>query len=121
MAKPERKSFSLAGRIIARVIVCQLVLTAALTTVAVLYARQELGHGFDAALNGWAINTLAAVRYTETEVPDLLFDPSLLLRHPIRRTLTFSRFAEATATFWRDPRHQSPQNGRKGARSAISR
>jgi signal transduction histidine kinase len=70
--------FSLAGRIIASVIVCQLVLTAALTTVAVLYARQQMRHGFDAALNGWAINTLAAVRYTETEVPDLLFDPSLL-------------------------------------------
>lgn len=78
VAKPEGRSFSLAGRIIARVIVCQLVLTAALTAVAVLYARQELGHGFDAALNGWAINTLAAVRYTETDVPDLLFDPSLL-------------------------------------------
>lgn len=77
-AKVSRKPFSLADRIIARVIVCQLVLTAALTTFAVLYARQELGRGFDAALNGWATNTLAAVRYTETDVPDLLFDPSLL-------------------------------------------
>jgi signal transduction histidine kinase len=71
-------SFSLAGRIIASVIVCQLVLTAALAGVAVLYARRELGRGFDAALNGWAVNTLAAVRYTETDVPDLLFDPSLI-------------------------------------------
>lgn len=77
-AKASRRPFSLAGRIIARVIICQLVLTAALTTVAVLYARKELNHGFDAALNGWAINTLAAVRYTETKAPDLLFDPSLL-------------------------------------------
>ena len=81
------RPFSLAGRIIARVIICQLVLTAALTAVAVLYARRELGRGFDAALNGWAVNTLAAVRYTETESPDLLFDPSLLPpssnpRHP---------------------------------------
>lgn len=78
VAEPTGRSFSLAGRIIARVIVCQLVLTAALTTVAVLYARQEMASGFDAALNGWAINTLAAVRYTETDIPDLLFDPSLL-------------------------------------------
>ena len=82
-----KRSFSLAGRIIASVIICQLVLTAALAAVAVLYARRELGRGFDAALNGWAVNTLAAVRYTETEVPDLLFDPSLLppasnRRHP---------------------------------------
>ena len=73
-----RKPFSLAGRIIARVFICQLVLTAALTTVALVYARREVALGFDAALNGRAINTLAAVRYTETKPPDLLFDPSLL-------------------------------------------
>ncbi len=77
-AKGLRKPFSLAGRIIARVIICQLVLTAALTTVALVYARREVALGFDAALNGRAINTLAAVRYTETRPPDLLFDPSLL-------------------------------------------
>ena len=77
-AKALRKPFSLAGRIIARVIVCQLVLTAALTTVALVYARREVALGFDAELNGRAINTLAAVRYTETNRPDLLFDPSLL-------------------------------------------
>lgn len=85
--KATHRSFSLAGHIIARVIVCQLVLTAALTAVAVLYARRELGRGFDAALNGWAVNTLAAVRYTDADVPDLLFDPSLIppssnRRHP---------------------------------------
>jgi signal transduction histidine kinase len=86
-AKQGARPFSLAGRIIASVIICQLVLTAAVTTVAVLYARRELGRGFDAALNGWAVNTLAAVRYTDTAVPDLLFDPALIpesssLRHP---------------------------------------
>jgi signal transduction histidine kinase len=85
--KAAGRSFSLAGRIIARVIVCQLILTAALTTVAVLYARRELGRGFDAALSGLAANTLAAVRYTDTDVPNLLFDPSLIppssnRRHP---------------------------------------
>src|SRR5579864_8042907 len=77
-AKVAARPFSLADRIIARVIISQLVLTAALTTVAVLYARQELARGFDTALNGWAINTRAAVRYTETKDPDLLFDPSLI-------------------------------------------
>jgi len=86
-AKVAARPFSLAGRIIARVIICQLVLTAALTTVAVLYARRELGRGFDATLNGWAANTLAAVRYTDTQAPDLLFDPALIppsssRRHP---------------------------------------
>ncbi len=86
-AKPAGRPFSLAGRIIASVIVCQLVLTAALTTVAVLYARRELRRGFDAALNGLAANTLAAVRYSDANVPDLLFDPALIpassnARHP---------------------------------------
>ena len=86
-AKRVGRPFSLAGRIIASVIICQLVLTAALTTVAVLYARRELRRGFDAALNGWAANTLAAVRYSDANVPDLLFDPALIpassnARHP---------------------------------------
>ncbi len=85
--KSAGRSFSLASRIIARVIFCQLVLTAAISTVAVFYARRELNRGFDATLNGWAANTLAAVRYTDMEVPDLLFDPSLIptssnRRHP---------------------------------------
>lgn len=86
-AKRRARPFSLTGRIIAGVIICQLVLTAAVTIVAMLYARRELGRGFDAALNGWAVNTLAAVRYTDTAVPDLLFDPVLIpessnVRHP---------------------------------------
>ena len=86
-AKIQNRRFSLAGRIIASVIICQLVLTAAISTVAVLYARRELDRGFDAALNGWAANTLAAVRYTDTDIPNLLFDPSLIppsssRRHP---------------------------------------
>lgn len=86
-AKTRGRPFSLAGRIIASVIICQLVLTAALSTVAVLYARRELGRGFDATLTGWAANTLAAVRYTDTDIPNLLFDPSLIppssnRRHP---------------------------------------
>jgi len=72
------RSFSLTGRIIATVIICQLVLTAAVTTVAVLYARGELDRGFDATLNGWAANTLAGVRYSDTDIRDLLFDPSLI-------------------------------------------
>src|ERR1700676_1026958 len=86
-AKRRTRPFSLTGRIIAGVIICQLVLTAAVTIVAMLYARRELARGFDAALNGWAVNTLAAVRYTDTAVPDLLFDPALIpesssVRHP---------------------------------------
>jgi len=72
------KRFSLSGRIIGTVILCQLLLTAALTAASVLYARVELRRAFDAALEGRAISTLALVRYTESVPPDLLFDPTLL-------------------------------------------
>ncbi len=72
------KQVSLSRRIIGTVIVCQLLLTAALTTASVLYARRELRRAFDAALLGRAASILALVRYTETTPPDLLFDPSLL-------------------------------------------
>ena len=72
------KRVSLSGRIIGTVIVCQLLLTAALTTASVLYARYELRGAFDAALSGRAASILALVRYTESVPPDLLFDPSLL-------------------------------------------
>ena len=72
------KRVSLSRRIIGTVIVCQLLLTAALTTAAVLYTRSELRRAFDAALAGRAASTLALVRYTESIPPDLLFDISLL-------------------------------------------
>jgi len=72
------KLVSLSGRIIGTVIACQLLLTAALTAASVLYARAELRRAFDAALLGRAASTLALVRYTESDPPDLLFDTSLL-------------------------------------------
>jgi signal transduction histidine kinase len=72
------KRVSLSRRIIGTVIVCQLLLTAALTAASVLYTRAELRRAFDAALAGRAASTLALVRYTESIPPDLLFDTSLL-------------------------------------------
>jgi signal transduction histidine kinase len=69
---------SLTRRIIGAVIACQLLLTAALTVASVLYARAELRRAFDSALLGRAMSTLALVRYTEDDPPDLLFDTSLL-------------------------------------------
>ena len=72
------KHFSLTGRLIAVVVACQLLLTAALTVAAVAYARAELRASFDAALEGRATSVLALVRYTESNPPGLLFDSSLL-------------------------------------------
>ena len=72
------KTFSLTGRLIAIVVVCQLLLTAGLTIAAVVYARAELRNSFDAVLEGHATSVLALVRYTESNPPGLLFDRSLL-------------------------------------------
>src|ERR1051325_9806567 len=72
------KQFSLTGRITATVIVCQLLLTAALTFATVLFGREQLRLAFDERLHGRAMSTLALVRYSETKPFDLLFDTELL-------------------------------------------
>ena len=76
----EMKSLSIMRRIILAVVVCQFLLTAGVTAVAVLYARRQLRAAFDVALEGRAAGTLALVRYTESDPPGLLFDSSLLPR-----------------------------------------
>jgi signal transduction histidine kinase len=76
------KTFSLTRRIIVAVVTCQLLLTAGLTLVAVLYARAELRGAFDTALDGDAMSALALVRYTETSPPVLMFDPKLMPPSP---------------------------------------
>lgn len=72
--------FSILARIILAVVACQLLLTAAVTSVSLLYAQAEFRSGFDSTLEGRAIGTLAAVRYTETIPHGLLFDGALLPR-----------------------------------------
>ncbi len=55
------KKFSITRRTITIVIVFQLLLTAGLTLIAILYARVELRGAFDTALEGRAMSTLALV------------------------------------------------------------
>lgn len=74
------KRLSIMRRIILAVVACQLLLTAGVTIVAVLYARRQLRAAFDLSLEGRATSTLALVRYTESDPPGLLFDSSLLPR-----------------------------------------
>ena len=72
--------FSLTGRLIAVVVGCQLLLTAVLTLMAVVYGHAELREAFDSALEARATSVLALVRYDENDPPGLLFDSSLLPR-----------------------------------------
>jgi len=72
------KRFSLTKRVLATVLIGQLLLTAGLTLLSVLFARAELRSAFDSTLQGRATATLALVRYNESQPPGLLFDSSLL-------------------------------------------
>ncbi len=72
------RQFSIAGRLVAIVIACQLLLTVGLTFISVVYFRSQFMAAFDSTLLGRATSTLALVRYTSTDPPDLLFDSSLL-------------------------------------------
>ena len=99
-------------------IVCQLLLTAALTAASVLYARVELRRAFDAALEGRATSTLALVRYTESDPPDLLFDPSLLPPSSDSRAERPVRDSQATGKWWRD-RTETSAAGRRAAEAAA--
>ena len=74
------RRLSLTGRIIAAVIVCQLLLTGAITAASLYLARRALIEAFDAELTGHAVGALACVRYTDSQPPDLLFDPAILPR-----------------------------------------
>ena len=82
--------YSLTGRLIAVVVGCQLLLTAVLTLMAVVYGHAELREAFDSALEARATSVLALVRYDENNPPGLLFDSSLLPRSPrLRRRDAF--------------------------------
>jgi signal transduction histidine kinase len=82
------KQVSLTGRIIAGVVVCQLLLTGAITLASLYLARRALLDAFDSELTGHAVSTLACVRYTDSEPTDVLFDRALLplstRKHPDR-------------------------------------
>jgi signal transduction histidine kinase len=72
------KSFSLTRRVLATVVVCQLLLTAGITIAVVVYGRTQLRSAFDSKLASRAMSVLALVRYTETHPPHLTFERELL-------------------------------------------
>jgi signal transduction histidine kinase len=72
------RQFSIAGRLVAIVIACQLLLTVGLTFISVVYFRSQFMAAFDSTLLSRATSTLALVRYSESVPPGLLFDSSLL-------------------------------------------
>ena len=109
------KRFSLTTRIIVAVALCQLLLVAGLTLMAVEYSRVELRRAFDTALEGRARSTLALVRYTEDKPPALVFNPNLLPPPTDRRHVDLYEIRAS------DNRLIAQSNGWKGLSSEVIR
>jgi signal transduction histidine kinase len=78
---------SIQRRLIAAVVISQLLLAVGLVLVAVYFNQRLLRRAFDNALEGRAINVAALVRYSEDKHPKLIFEddmlpPPLERKHP---------------------------------------
>ncbi len=78
---------SIQRRLIAVVVISQLVLAVGLVCVALYFTRRQLRNAFDAQLHGRAMSVAALVRYSEDPHPKLIFEddlvpPSLERQHP---------------------------------------
>ena len=78
---------SIQRRLIAAVVISQLLLAIGIVSVAVYFTRRQLRNAFDAGLHGRAMSVAALVRYSEDEHPTLIFEddlvpPPLEKQHP---------------------------------------
>ena len=69
---------SIQRRLIAAVVVSQLLLAVGLVFVALYFTRRQLREAFDAELRGRAMTIAALVRYSEEEHPRLIFEDDLV-------------------------------------------
>lgn len=72
------RTTSIQRRLIAGVVILQLLLTAGLVSVAVYFTRRQLRNAFDVGLQGRAMSIAALVRYSEEERPSLIFEGDLV-------------------------------------------
>ena len=69
---------SIQRRLIAAVVISQLLLALGLAFVAVYFTRRQLREAFDSQLRGRAMTIAALVRYSEDEHPRLIFEDDLV-------------------------------------------
>ncbi len=72
------RTTSIQRRLIAAVVVSQLLLAIGLLSVAVYFTRRQLRNAFDAQLQGRAMSIAALVRYSEDPHPKLIFEEELV-------------------------------------------
>src|SRR5208337_1354184 len=74
----DMRTTSIQRRLIAAVVISQLLLAVGLVSVAVYFTRRQLRNAFDAQLQGRAMSIAALVRYSEDPHPSLIFEDDLV-------------------------------------------
>ncbi len=69
---------SIQRRLIAAVVISQILLAVGIVSVAVYFTRRQLRNAFDAGLHGRAMSVAALVRYSEDQHPTLIFEGDLV-------------------------------------------
>lgn len=110
---------SIQRRLIAAVLISQLVLAAGLLSVAIYFTRRQLRNAFDAALHGRAMSIAALVRYSEDRPPTLIFEtdlvpPPLEKHHPdLYQVVADGGHMLARSSNWPQDLQITPANNRE--------
>jgi signal transduction histidine kinase len=111
---------SIQRRLIAAVVISQLLLAVGIVSVAVYFTRRQLRNAFDAGLHGRAMSIAALVRYSEDEHPTLIFEddlvpPPLEKQHPDLYEVTSAGRVLARSANWPQDLQAIPKKDRQHA------
>ena len=110
---------SIQRRLIAAVVISQLLLAIGIVSVAVYLTRRQLRNAFDAGLRGRAMSVAALVRYSEDEHPTLIFEddlvpPPLEKQHPdLYQVITGNGRVLARSSNWPQDLQAIPKKDRQ--------
>ena len=112
------KTSSIQRRLVAAVVLTQLLLAIGLVLIGVYFTRRQLRMAFDAGLNGRAMSVAALVRYSEEPHPVLIFDselvpPPLDRQHPdLYQIISSDRHVIASSPNWPRGFNSAPKKGK---------
>ena len=116
---------SIQRRLIAAVVISQLLLAVGIVSVAVYFTRRQLRNAFDAGLHGRAMSVAALVRYSEDEHPTLIFEddlvpPPLEKQHPdLYQVTTGDGHVLARSPNWPQDLQAIPKKDRQHANFTV--
>jgi two-component system OmpR family sensor kinase len=116
---------SIQRRLIAAVVISQLLLAIGIVSVALYFTRRQLRNAFDAGLHGRAMSIAALVRYSEDEHPTLIFEddvvpPPLERQHPdLYQVTTGDGHVLARSSNWPPDLQAIPKKDRQHANFTV--